>query len=244
MRTKKQEETQGSLLRELCGSDGRLYAVLSRVLYETPLAAISEKDLDFLIKEAEESGNFRSALDKAIFEGAQNPGERERYIKAIQNLVSKDIHATEQEIEKLEKEGFTERAVFLARGIEDQRFISERTEDILDVASEFYNEKLLEREEDVGRTARKDKRLRAERAEKRIGEQEDRGRAARRTERRKMGRKGRREAKERARREDLAAEARREEREEERKEAAREEEGVAEREKNARDARREERRGD
>jgi hypothetical protein len=239
MHTEKQEETQGHLLKELCGSDDRLYAVLSHYLYETPWAAISRKELDVLIKEAEEGGKFRSALDKAIFEGAQEPGERERYIEVIRNLVSKSIRATEQEIGRLEKEGLAERAGFLAKGIEDQRFISERAGDVLDVASRFYDEKLLEQEEDESRMARKEERLRVEREEKRIGEQEETRREARRRDRRKMGRRERREAKRRDRQEDLAAAGKKAAREEAKKEAEREEDRIAENEKSRRDARRE-----
>ena len=88
----KKKEQEPSLLKDLCGSDAQLYDFLRFYLYETPLTAISKKDLDILAEEAEESGNFRVAVDKAIFEGAQNPGERERYIKVIQNLASKTIH--------------------------------------------------------------------------------------------------------------------------------------------------------
>jgi len=72
----KKEEKEESLLKELCGDDAKLYDFLSYYMYEHPLAAISKKDLDIVIEEAEKSGNFRSAVDKAIFEAAQNPGER------------------------------------------------------------------------------------------------------------------------------------------------------------------------
>ena len=44
-------------------------------MYVDPLAALSKKDLDILTEEAEESGEFRPAVDKAIFEAAQNPGK-------------------------------------------------------------------------------------------------------------------------------------------------------------------------
>jgi len=243
MRTKKKEETQDTLLKELCGADAKLYAVLSRHLCETPLAAISKKDLDILTEEAEESGNFIPAVDKAIFEGAQNPTERERYIKVIQNLASKTIHATEQEKEKLEKEGLTDRAASLGRRIEHQEFMSERVEDILNVASKFYSEKLVEREENVKREAREQKRIQAEREEKRIGELEETGRDARRKDRRGMRREEKREAKERDKREDLAAAERKAAREEARKEAEGEEKRIGELETTGRDARRKERRG-
>ena len=180
---KPEEKKEENLLKELCGDDAKLYDFLSNYLYENPLAAISEKDLDILTEEAEKSGNFRSAVDKAIFEAAQNPGERERYIKVIQNLAPKTIHATEQEKEKVEKEGLTDQAAFLGRRIENQKFMSERAEDIINVASKFYNEKLLELGEDVRRGARGEERLKAEREEDRIEEQEKAGREARKEER-------------------------------------------------------------
>ena len=104
-------------MKELCGDDTKLYNFLSNYLYLNPLAAISKKDLDILTEEAEKSGNFRPAVDKAIFEAAQNPGEKERYINVIQNLASKTIHTTEQEKEKIEKEGLTVRAASLGRRI-------------------------------------------------------------------------------------------------------------------------------
>ena len=148
------EEKEESLLKELCRDDAKLYDFLSKYMYVDPLAAISKKDLDILTEEAEKSGDFRPAVDKAIFEAAQNPGERERYIKVIQNLASKTIHATEQEKEKVEKEGLTDQAASLGRRIEDQKFMSERAEDIINVASKFYNEKLVELGENVRREER------------------------------------------------------------------------------------------
>jgi len=77
---KKEDKKEESLLKELCGDDAKLYDFLSYYMYEHPLEAISKKDLDILTEEAERSGNFRPAVDKAIFEAAQKPGERERYI--------------------------------------------------------------------------------------------------------------------------------------------------------------------
>jgi len=179
----KKEEKEESLLKELCGDDAKLYNVLSNYIYEIPLAAISKKDLDILTEEAEKSGNFRPAVDKAIFEAAQNPGERERYIKVIQNLASKTIHATEQEREKAEKVELTDQAASLGRRIEDQQFISERAEDIINIASKFYNEKLVELGENVRRDARAEERKEAKREEWRAGDLEKAGRAARKKER-------------------------------------------------------------
>jgi hypothetical protein len=239
----KKEEKEESLLKELCGDDAKLYDFLSNYMYERPLAAISKKDLDILTEEAEKSGNFRPAVDKAIFEAAQNPGERERYIKVIQNLASKTIRAMEQEKEKVEKEGLTDRAASLGRGIENQKFMSERTEDIIEVASKFYNEKLVELGENVRREARGEERRKAEREEWRTGELEKAGREARKQERKEMGREEKREAKKQDKSEELAAEERKEARGEERKEAEREEWRTGELEKAEREARKKERRG-
>jgi hypothetical protein len=180
----KKEEKEESLLKELCADDAKLYDFLSYYMYEHPLEAISKKDLDILTEEAEKSGNFRPAVDKAIFEAAQNPGERERYIKVIQNLASKTIHATEQEKEKVEKEGLTDRAASLGRRIENQKFMSGRAEDIINVASKFYNEKLVELGENVRREARAKERGKAEQEAWRTEVLEKAGREARKKERR------------------------------------------------------------
>jgi len=237
------EEKEESLLKELCGDDAKLYDFLSNYLCVDPLAGISKEGLDILTEEGEKSGNFRPAVDKAIFEGAQNPGERERYIKVIQNLALKTIHATEQEKEKVEKEGLTDRAASLGRRIENQKFMSERAEDIINVASKFYNERLVEMGENVRREERREERRGAEREEQRTGEMEKAGREASKKERREMGREEKREAEKQDKREELAAEERREARGEERREAEREEQRTGEMEKAGREARKKERRG-
>ena len=242
MQKKKEEEKEENLLKELCGDDAKLYAFLGQYLYMTPLAAISKKELDILTEEAEKSGNFRPAVNKAIFEAAQNPGERERYIKVIQNLASKTIHATEQKRETVEKEGLTDQAASLGRRIENQKFMSERAEDIIDVASKFYNEQLLELGENVRREARERERKDTEREEERIGELKKAGRETRKRERRKMGRAEKREAKKQDKREERAAEERKETREKEKKEAEREERRIGEQEKEGRETRKEDRR--
>jgi len=177
------DEKGENLLKELCGDDAKLYNFLSNYLYEKPLAAVSKKDLDILTEAADKSGNFRPAVDKAIFEASQTPGERERYIKVIQNLASKTINATKQEKEKAEKEGLTDQAAYLESGIENQKFMSERAEDIINVASKFYNEKLVKQEENVRREARGEERKKVEREERRIGELEKAGQEKRKKER-------------------------------------------------------------
>ena len=146
----KKEEKEGNFLKDLCGGDARLYDCLTNNMYENPLTAIPNKDLDVLTAEAENSGRFGLAVDKAIFEAARNPGERERYVKVIQDLASKSSRATEQEKEKLEKEGHADLTASLERIIKDQRLISERAEDVIDVASKFYQEKLRESQNTSG----------------------------------------------------------------------------------------------
>jgi hypothetical protein len=235
------EEKEEGLLEELCRGDAELCDFLSNYLYFDPLAAISKRDLGILIEEAEKSGDFRPAVDKAIFEAAQNPEEKESYIKIIQNLASKTLHAMEQEQEKAEKEGLTDRAARLERRIAKQKFMGERTEDIIDVASKFYSEKLVELGENVRREAREEKRQEAEREHWRIGEMERAEREARQEERRKMGREERREAEKQDEREELAAEERKEARREEKEEAEREERRIGEMEKAEREARKGER---
>jgi hypothetical protein len=237
----KKEEKEESLLKELCGDDAKLYKFLGFYMYEHPLVAISKKDLDILTEEAEKSGSFRPAVDKAIFEAAQNPGERERYIKVIQNLASKTIHATEQEKEKVEKEGLTDQAASLGRRIENQKFMSERAEDIINVASKFYNEKLVELGENVRREARAEERKEAKREEWRAGDLEKAGREARKKERRGMGRREKTEAKKQDKREERAADERKEASREERKGSEREEKRIEKMEKAGREARKKER---
>jgi hypothetical protein len=240
---KKEEEKEENLLEEMCGDDAKLYDFLSNYLFVDPLAAISKKSLDILTEEGGKSGDFRPAVDKAIFEGAQNPGERERYIKVIQNLALKTIHATEQEKEKIEKEGLTDRVAFLGKRIESQKFMSERTEDILSVASKFYSERVVELEESERREERKEKREKAEAEEWRTAEMEKAGREARKKERGGMGREEKREAEKQDKRGELAAEERKEARVEERGEAEREEQRMKELEKAGREARKKERGG-
>ena len=242
-RAEEKETNEKTLLETLCGADTKLYAFLSQYLYEAPLAAISEEHLDILTKEAEESGNFRPAMDKAIFEGAQNPGERERYMKAIQDLASKAIHAAEQEREKLEKEGLTNLAASLGRRVENHKFMIERAEDILNVASRFYNEKLLELEETMRREERQRARKQTEKEEVRIDQLERAKREEREEERSKMGKQEKRESKEQEKREGLAAAERRRARGEKREEVEKEERRIEESEKASREERKRERKG-
>ena len=50
--------------------------------------------------------HFARAVDKALFEATKNLGERDRYIKVIQDLTSWAAKIVEKIKEKGEKEGF------------------------------------------------------------------------------------------------------------------------------------------
>jgi hypothetical protein len=236
-----EEKKEENMLLELCGDDAELYDFLGKYLVINPLSGISEKDIETLTEEAEKSGNFGPAVDRVIFEAIKNPEEREKYIKIIQGLASKTIHATERLKEEAEKEGLTDQVASLGRKIEDQKFMSERTEDILNVASVFYSEKLLELGEDQRREERGKEREMAEGAEWRMGEQEKRDREARKKEMKKMSKEERREAEQQDKREELAAEGRKAARAEEKMKAESEEREIREQEKRDREARRDER---
>jgi vacuolar-type H+-ATPase subunit I/STV1 len=149
---RKKEEKEESLLKKLCGDDAKLYDLLASNLYDDPVAAIPKTDLETLIEEAEKSikddnceeamQKYRTALDKAIFEATQNPGEGDRPSKVIQNLASKTSKVTEKVKERKEKEGLTDYVARLERNIEHYGLISGRTENLIKVASHFYDEQL------------------------------------------------------------------------------------------------------
>jgi len=215
------EKKETDWLRELCGADAKLYDFLSNTLYRNPLAAISKEGLETLVEEAEKESindenyqkampKYRLAVDKALFEATQHQEERGRYIKLIQDLMAKTSQATEKVKEKAEKEGLNDRAASLGRRIENDKFMSERIEDVIKVASLYYNERLElhgaeERKEERGKV-RREEQLREEREEK-PEEKRDKKRE-----------KGRREK----RQEDEREENLEEKREEERGEARRE----------------------
>ncbi|MGD0424812.1 MAG: hypothetical protein ABSA92_15350 [Candidatus Bathyarchaeia archaeon] len=146
------EKKEESWLRKLCGDDAKLYEFLARRLPLDPMAAISKEDVGILIEQAEKSvkdenyeeavWKYRLVVDKAIFEATQHQEERDRYIKLIQDLLSKTAQATERAKEKVEKKGLTDRVASLVKWIEDCKFVSERIEDVLEVARQFYDERL------------------------------------------------------------------------------------------------------
>lgn len=151
-RMTQKEEKKEDLLKEQCGNDTELYAFLCHTLYVDPIAAMSKSDLAILIKEAEKSvedekyrdalRKYQSAVNKAVFEATQNPGEKGRYIKVIRNLGPKTAKVIEKVKEKAEKEGLAERAHYLEEEIKNYGFLSERIDDVIKVASLYYNERL------------------------------------------------------------------------------------------------------
>jgi nitrogen regulatory protein PII-like uncharacterized protein len=175
-----------SWLQQLCGDDVKLYDVLSSSLYLDPIAGMPKQDLGTLIEAAEKSVKdedyekairiYRSVADKAIFEATQHQEEKDRYIKVIQDIASKTVEATEKLKVKLEEQGLTDRVAALERGIEYIKFLSERIEDVLEVACHYYGERLTmlgEKEREVGRLEEKSERRRIERAETETGEKGD-----------------------------------------------------------------------
>ncbi len=180
------EKKEESWLQQLCGNDLKLYDVLSSSLYLDPIAAMPKQDLGTLTETAEKSVKdedyekairiYRSVVDKAIFEATQHQDEKDRYFKVIQDLASKTAEATEKQKEKLEKQGLTDRVAALEKGIEYSKFLSERIEDVLEVACHYYGERLAtlgEKEREVGRLEEKSERRRIERAETETGEKRD-----------------------------------------------------------------------
>ena len=241
----KKEEREESLLKELCGDDAKLYDLLSRRLYLDPLRAIPNVDLESLIEEAEKSiedenyhkvmQKYRTALDKALFEATQNLGERARYIKVIQDLASRAAKVREKVEEKGEKEGFASSS--LEGRIKYYEFMSERIEDVIKIASLFYNERLEVLGAVERRVVRRKEREKADKEEDRAEREAKGKREARRKE---MGMGERREAKKEDKREEKKEKERRAVRRKEAIEAEREENRLDEREKERRDARRKE----
>ena len=176
---KEKEEKEESWLQQLCGDDAKLYDVLASSLPFDPIAALPKEDLGILIEAAEKSVKdenyeeaiikYRSVVDKAIFEATQHQEEKDRYIKLIQDLLSKSAQATEKVKEKAEKEGRTDRFATLERRTENCKFVSERIEDVLEVARHFYDERLRilgEKERGEGRVEEKSEERRKEDTER------------------------------------------------------------------------------
>lgn len=240
----KQKQAPTTLLRELCGADSKLYECLSTRLYLNPTAAISQKDLDVLITEAEASGDYRLAFDKAVFEGSQCSAEPDRYVDKIQSLASKMMRAADQERQEAEQEGLADLAASRAERVEELRLVRDRTDDLLIVASKFYRERLLELGQDESREERHEDGRHAELEARKVEKRERADRETRRRARKGMGRAERREAKRTAATEEAAAQHRKEAREQERDEAQQEDRRIGQQEAESREARKEGRRGD
>jgi len=243
MTSKEKEGNGDTLLKELCGDDARLHRFVSDALFENPTAAISSKDLDILIEEAKKNGDYGPALEKAIFEGAQHPDEKERYVAIIQDLASRTRQMIEQQREKAQKEGLSDRAASLAIRIDNQACLIERTNDILGIASKFYGEKLLELGEDAKREARAKERRAADWEGRRAETLEQSEREARARETRKMGGAQKKEAEAQGKILEAAAEERKHLRADERTKAEAEEKRIEGQEKAGREARQKERKG-
>ena len=207
-RKTKKGEKEEFLLKQLCGDDAELYDVLGLYLYEDPVGAISRQDLDILIGEAEKSfkdedyrearQRYMRAMDKAIFEATQNPGEKGRYNVVIQDLASKTVKATEKVREIVEKEGpadYASSARSLLEGsIKRFEFLSKRSEDVTRIASLFYNERLEELGSMGRREARRQERRDADVREEIEDKEASKRREERGEERKEMGRGERRGA--------------------------------------------------
>jgi hypothetical protein len=201
------QNKEEDLLKELCAGDAQLHAVLGSILYLDPVAATrahASKNLELLLEEAEtniKEGNleaairkYRECVERTIFEAAQNPEERGRYIKAIQSLLSKNIRATEKAREQAEKKGLTERAASFGKDIERYEFMRKRIDDVTNVAAHFYNEKLAMSADVQRREARQEEIRSLQTEATREARGEGARREARREARKKMGREARREA--------------------------------------------------
>ena len=238
---KQKEDKQDNLLNELCGNDAKLRDFLGLNLCENPLTAVPSTELDALIKEGEKSGNYRPAMDKAIFEGSQNLGESEKYVSIVRDLASKTIHSIELEEEKAKQQGLTGRVASLQARIEGQRFMSERAADILSVASKFYREKLVELGEEARREVRAKDRRGMEGDERRAEELEREGREARKKQIQGLKGEEKKEAEKQDKKEQIAAGERKHVWEQARSKADAEEKRIGDMEKAGREARDKER---
>jgi hypothetical protein len=240
---KEEEGGEGSWLKELCGDDAELYGLLSGSLYLDPIAALPKVDLESLIEEAENSvknENFREAMNKyrtvvnkALFEATQS--SRDGDIKVIQDLASRAVKVIEKAKEKGEKEGFVSPS--LEGRIKYYELMSERIEDVVKMASLFYNDRLEVLEAIKGRAVRRKERIDAEMEEQR---EEKESKEKRDAIRKGMKGRERREAGREDKIEDERVRERRQARRKESKEAEVEEDRRAEEEKERREARRKE----
>lgn len=248
----KKEEKHQDLLGALCGNDVEMYRLLTRHLYVDPTVATLKSDLGILTEQAEKSINegnlqeamdkYQLAVDKALFNATQNPGEKDRYVAVIKDLASKTTDVTKKLKEELEKEGLVGYASSLEGRIKDYRFMTERIDDVIKTASLFYKERLEELKAGEMREAREKERFEASREEEREEVKERETAKARREERKKMGRGDRREAEREDKRKQQSEKEKRETRQKEREATEIEEDKKQREEDEKREARRKERR--
>ena len=248
----KKEEKYQDLLVALCGNDVEMYRLLTRHLYIDPAVATLKNDLGILTEQAEKSINegnlqeamdrYQLAVDKALFDATQNPGEKDRYVAVIKDLASKTTDVTKKLKEELEKEGLVGYASSLEGRIGDYRFMTERIDDVIKTASLFYNERLEELKAGEMREAKEKERHKAAREEEKQEEKEKEASKERREERKQMGRDERREAKRKDKKEEKREKEKRETRKEEREATEIEEDKKQREEDEKREARRKERR--
>jgi hypothetical protein len=241
-----------NLLQELCGTDVKLHEVLSNMLFEDPMMAIPERDLESLIQEAE--NNFKDnkyemaqkyytmAIDKAFLEAAQNSQEKDRYSKIIQDLASKIVQVIEKTKITAKKEGLTSKVGLLDRKIEQFNFVDERIKDVMTVTSDYYREKLILLDEKDRRKKRQEERQRAKTDGRRIEEELQEMRENRKKERQQMGSKERQEAEREEKLIEKQEMEQREARRKKRRKTEREEKLIEKQEMEQREARRKKRR--
>jgi hypothetical protein len=157
-------------------------------------------------------------------------------------LASKSIRATEQERDRVAKEGLASRVASLGTRIENHRFMGERAQDIIDIASKFYSERLLELGENARRDARAIERRTAEWEGRKADIAEQERREARGRQAKGMGAAERKEAEKQGKIDDLAAKERKEARGQEITKGQTEEKRIEDLEKAAREERGKERR--
>ena len=108
----KTAEGEENILEKVCGGDEELYSFARGNLCVNPLATVSKQPLDEVMKEAAENGDYRPALDKALFEASQKPEQKQHYEAIVKDIAEKTITATEQDIAKAKQQGLTDRANF------------------------------------------------------------------------------------------------------------------------------------
>jgi hypothetical protein len=238
----KKVEKEEDLLKKLCGNDTELYDLLSKSLYLNPNTAIPKTDVKILVEEAEENigvedyrgamAKYRRALDKAIFEASQNPGETSRYVQVIRDLALKNAKAIAKAEEKGEKNGFASPS--LEGRIRYYESMSGRSEDVIRIASLYYNEILEESDASAQALALEERRERRRDAEIEEETKETEAKERREARIKRMGKEERKEAEREEKETEKKEEERRAERRKEEMKTEREEDKIEEERRKAR----------